>query len=188
MSILGTFLSDFLVQIIVSVGGCTAALVIVLLSLGAMVAFQNSTDVIRDLNLAARVALVCLNMVLCTFLLVSSIVGLVLLKRAGVSKENFLGLQKLLGVAAALFVATIFRSTTRIMTWYAGWWLPEWFEHGLGNLLFYTVTFGALLFFIFSAMRAKHISVHGGAVEMSQKLLSDESSELEDNVPKAYLI
>jgi hypothetical protein len=113
-----------------------------------------------------------------------------MLKRAKMSRENISGVQKFVGVSVALFVATVFRSTTRIMTENGAWILPEWFEEGIGNLLLFGVTFGALLFFVFSAVRSKHIALQaqGSAVAMSEKLLSEESRDVENNVPKAYMI
>ncbi len=171
-------------------GSCTVVFVVALIAFGAAYILASSSYFLNTVFLLLRVLLLAFSMALCTFLLVSSVMGLVLLKRRGVSREALLGLEKMLGVSVALFVATVYRSTTRIMTTAAGWSLPEWFEYGVGDIVFYLVTFAALLFFIFSALRSKYIAsqARDSAMEMSQKLLSDEGSEIEDNVPKAYVI
>ncbi len=169
----------------------TSSFITILFSFGAEFAATNATELnIIERFSITRDILVCLNVVFCTFLLASSATGLVLLKRAHVSQENIVGLQKLLGVSIALFVATVFQSTIRIMTWQAGWILPEWFEYGLGNIFFYAVTFVALLYFVFSVIHSKYISTqfHSAAVEMSEKLLSNESGDSKNSVPKAYMI
>ncbi len=146
--------------------------------------YVTFNDVLRGFLLA-------LNMLLCAFLLVSSAVGLTLLKRAGMSRENIVGLQKLLGVSIVLFVTTVFRSINRIMTWRGRWIEPEWFEYGIDYVGMHALTVMALFYFVFSAMRAKRSNVQGReiAVEMSQKLLGVESVESETTpVPKAYLV
>ncbi len=138
--------------------------------------------------------LVSFNFLLCTFLLVSSALGLAMLKRAGVSRDNMIGLQKMLGVSVVLFGTTLFRTINRFMLWHGFWLFPEWYWQGLDNIMSYVLLMTALLYFVSSALYARYLIVRaprGSKREMSQKLLlSDAEIELEDglSVPKAYLL
>ncbi len=139
--------------------------------------------------------LISVNLFLCLFLLVSSAVGLVVLKKAGVSSENALGLQKMLGVAIVLFVTTLIRTTNRLMLWHGHWYFPEWYWQGIDNIACYVLMMAALLYFGFSALHAKSASLKGPREttesEMSQQLLANgvESDLDYDSItPKAYVI
>ncbi len=131
---------------------------------------------------------------LCLFLVVSSAVGLAVLRKAGVSSENQLGLIKLLCVAVVLFVATLFRAVNRLMQWYGSWYFPDWYWNGLDNVACYVLMMTAILYLVLSALHSKHRSMTApreSEREMSQKLLPyDPESVLEEGqaVPKAYLV
>ncbi len=144
--------------------------------------------------LVSRTLLAVVNLCLCLFLLVSSALGLAVLKRAGVSSENKVGLKKMLAVAVVFFVTTLFGTTNMLMQWPGLLHLSDWYWYGLDKIAGYVIMMSAILYFVFSALHAKHVSLKApreSESEMSQKLLPfDAETEREDGsaIPKTYVV
>jgi uncharacterized membrane protein len=141
-----------------------------------------------DCYAAVSVALKSLATLFAIFLFVSSIIGLIVLKRKK-RREEVRAVARLLFVACILLVCVSVQLAC--MTLNYGWVIPQWFQFGLvrvGVNGLMTVTY---LVFVFLAFYNTHLQVRGHSqTSISTELLalSDENSEERTSVPKAYEI
>ncbi len=129
-------------------------------------------------------------MLMTLFLLVSALTGYFLLKRRGASSHNLVGLLKFVAVSSVLFVVATFRVSLVFLTKVplAKTLVPDWYAFGIvhcaGGLLFSS----ALLYFVFTAIYAKHMSLQMANEGLELSSVTISTSLLDPKVPKAYEI
>ncbi len=185
------FFLSYPVQIRIVVGGVTSAFMVSVLVFAFVVGFASHTltFVASEAFAVVFCAMVLFAMILATFLLASSAVGWIVLKRRGTSTANLVGLKKMAFIFAAVWLGTTFCGINRLLRWW-GWWIfPEWYEFGLDYILAYSVVAISLLYFVFSATRSKYLarsSLAGQEVSLSQKPLLEGDAGSESKIPIAY--
>ncbi len=130
----------------------------------------------------------------CLFLLVvfvtSTLVGFVLAKKKGLSKENLDGILRLFVIGILLIVGTTFKTALACLD-LAEYFVPTWFRLGLiyiGSSSVVAITFLVFIAVVFYGMHRKTTAAPPG---LSANLLSDEnddSSQEMRRIPKAYEI
>lgn len=172
-----------------------------LAALGAAIAFavisarfynvQRNVDMYQKLhaNAAGRasqiittVLLGCVELV-AMFLVVSCIVGIVILRRRGVSRDAVVGLLRFLVIAVVVWIAFSMRlivDALKSNTWY----VPDWLEFAVVHLLCMTASSIAFLCFVWFAVQRQRSS-------RSVKDSDETSTELliaKKKIPASYEI
>ncbi len=133
-------------------------------------------------------------LLLCLFLLGSTVYGYLLAKRAGMSQDNLNGILRLFVISTIVLVGMTFRGLVAFLD-FSQIYVPLWFRFGLtyiGAVGVVTSAFLVFIFLVFSGMRRKTMVSPGarGSAVLSARLLEEESNESEEMrpVPKAYEI
>jgi hypothetical protein len=132
------------------------------------------------------------SVLLAMFLVISSAMGLVLLKRRGVSKDDLFGVIRFLVIVIFILVGSAIRAGNNVMTDIVQIYGPRWWKTGIVSLAAPSLIYLMFIAFCFFALLGVH-GQRGGRISsgMSAELLEgsdDESSSKERvrSIPRAY--
>ncbi len=139
-----------------------------------------------------------LNLLMSVFLLASTAAGYIMLKRSGRSMSDLTGVGNFFAVSVVIFCVATCRLSLSIMYHVpaARTIVPDWYALGIVHCLCGFASGCALLFFVYSAVYAKHVSLGVNRVLARISVDSNNNSNnsnnnidiplLDPKVPRAY--
>lgn len=135
-------------------------------------------------KIATTVLLSCVVLV-ALFLVLSCAVGIVILKRQGVSRDAIVGLVRFLEISVIVLVAFTMRLSLDVLA-LTLWYVPEWYEYAIVHLMCMSASNVAFLCFVwFAVQRQRNRRVIDNSEDKSTELLVSEGNR---KIPASYEI